>query len=56
MFGAAKLAKHPNIDQYNYSGYGIENVITSGVDMSWSPYIDNEKRYISILDLGLEIG
>ena len=23
LFGAAKLTKHPDIDQYKYSGYGI---------------------------------
>ena len=23
LFGAFKLAKHPDIDQYKYSGYGI---------------------------------
>ena len=53
LFGAVKLTKHVNIDQYKYSGYGIEfdtkgffsigdefgrNVIIFGVDMSSSPH------------------
>ena len=24
LFGAVKLTKHPDIDKYKYSGYGIE--------------------------------
>ena len=49
MFGAVKLTKHVDIDQYKYSGYGIafgrkgffsiddkigRNIIIFGVDMS----------------------
>ena len=56
LFGAVKLTKHVDVDQYKYSGYsigfsrkgsysiGIEigrNVIIFGVDMSLSPHIDN---------------
>ena len=59
MFGAVKLTKHPDIDQCNYSGYGIgfdrkgffslgddigRNFIIFGVDMSSSPLIDNKKK------------
>ena len=59
MFGVAELTKHPDIDQYKYSGYGIRfyrkgfsslgyetgwNVIIVGVDMSPSPHIDNKKK------------
>ena len=59
MFGAVKLTKHVDIDQYKYSGYGIgfdrkgffsignevgRNVIIFGVDMSWSTKIDNRKK------------
>ena len=61
LFGAVELTKHPDIDQYKYSGYGIgfdrkgffslgnkigRNVITFGVDMISSPHIDNEKKKI----------
>ena len=64
MFDAVKSTKHPDIDQYKYSGYGIgfdrkeffspgneigRNVIIFGVDMSSSPHIDNKKKYILIL-------
>ena len=63
LFGAVKLTKHPDIDQYKYSGYGIgfdrkilfsfdngtgRNVIIVGVDMSSSPHIDNKKKDILI--------
>ena len=58
LFGAAKLTKHPDIDQYKYSGYGTKfdrgkvyslgngfgrNVIIFGADMSSSTKIDNRK-------------
>ena len=67
MFGAVKLTKHVDVDQYKYSGYGIgfdrkeffsisdevgRNVIIFGVDMSLSSYIDNKKNDISILGKG----
>ena len=67
MFGAAKLTKHPDIDQYKYSGYRIgfdrkrffslgneigRNVIIFGVDMNLSPHIDNKKEDILILSKG----
>ena len=54
MFRVVKLTKHPDIDQYKYSGYGIgfdrkgffpfangtgRNVMVFGVDMSSSPHI-----------------
>ena len=60
MFGAVKLKKHPDIDQYKYSGYGIgfdrkkkfsigdeigRNVIIFWVDMSSSQYIDKKKKF-----------
>ena len=63
FFGAVKLTKHSDIDQYKYSGYDIgfdkkgffslgneigRNVIILGVDMSSSPQIDNTKKDISI--------
>ena len=57
LFGAVKLIKYVDIDQCNYSGYGIgfdskgvfshpsggngRNVIIFGVDMSSSPHTDN---------------
>ena len=59
MFGAVKLTKHVDVDQYKYSGYGIgfdrkgsysignevgRNVIIFGVDMSSSSHIDNKKK------------
>ena len=67
LFGAVKLTKYPNIDNYKYSGYGIgfdrqeffslgneigRNVIIFGVDMSSSPHIYNKKKDISILGKG----
>ena len=56
MFGAVKLTKHVDINQYKYSGYGIEfdrnefysigdeigrNIILFGVDISSSSHFDN---------------
>ena len=67
LFGAVKLTKHVDVDQYKYFGYGIgfdrkgsysigneigRNVIVFGVDMSSSPHIDNKKKDISILGKG----
>ena len=67
MFGAVKLAKHPDIDQYKYSGYGIafdrkgfcslcneigRNVIIFGVDISSPLHINNHKKDILILRKG----
>ena len=63
LFGAVKLTKHVDVDQYKYSGYGIgfdrkgsysigneigRNVIIFGVDMSSSSHIDNKKKDILI--------
>ena len=63
LFGAVTLTKNADIDKYGYSGYGIgfdrrgsfsfpgggygQNVLISGVDMSFSAHIDNKKRHIS---------
>ena len=59
MFGAVRLTKHVDIDQYKYSGYGIgfdrkgffsignevgRNATIFGVDMSSSAKIDNRKK------------
>ena len=67
MFGAVKLTKDVNVDQYKYSGYGIgfdkkgsysigdevgRNAIIFRVDMSSSPHIDNKKKDILILGKG----
>ena len=67
MFGAVSLTKHPDIDQYKYSGYGIgfdrkgeftfgnafgRNCIIFGVDMSSSVHVDNKKKDIIILGKG----
>ena len=67
MFGAIKLTKHPDIDQYKYSWYGIRfdikgifspgngigrNAIIFGFIMSLSPNIDNKKKDILILGKG----
>ena len=67
MFGAVKLTKHLDIDQYKYSEYGIRfdrkgffslgneigrNVIIFGVDMSSSPHLDNKKKDILVLGKG----
>ena len=71
LFGAAKLMKHVDVDQYRYSGYGIgfdrkgsysigneigRKVIIFGVDMSSSPHIDNKKKDILILGKGPTLG
>ena len=60
LFGAVKFTKNADIDQYQYSGYGIgfdrkssfsfpssgfgQNVIIFGVDMSSSAHVDNKKK------------
>ena len=59
MFGSASLAKHVDIDQYKYSGYGIgfdrkgafsfsngfgKNVIIFGVDMSSFVHANNKTK------------
>ena len=64
LFGAVKLTKNVDIDQYKYSGYGIgfdrkgtfsfgngsgRNVIIFGVDMSSTSHTDNKKKDILIL-------
>ena len=65
MFGAVTLTKNADIDQYNYSGYGIgfdikgefsfgngfgKNVIVFGVDLTNSSHANNTKN--NILALG----
>ena len=68
LFGAVKLTKNADIDEYGYSGYGIgfdrhgsvlfpgtglgTNVIIFGVDMSSSREIDKIKKDILILGKG----
>ena len=61
LFGALKLIKHVNIDQYKYSEYGFgfdrkgffsigdevgRNVIIFGVDIKSSPHIDNKNSLL----------
>ena len=68
MFGAVSLTKNVDIDQYKYSGYGIDfdrkgqfsfgngfvrNCIIFGADMSSSVHVDNKKKDILILVQGL---
>ena len=68
LFGAVKLTKNADIDNYKYSGYGIGfnrrgtfsfpsggfscNVIMFGVDMSSFVHVDNREKYILILSEG----
>ena len=67
MFGAVKLSKNNDIDDYKYSGYSIgfdrkgmfsvddghgRNCIIFGVDMSSSVHVDNKKKDILILGEG----
>ena len=68
LFGGVKLAKNVDPDKCVYIGYGIgfdshskfslpdgsvgKNVITFGVNMCSSMYIDNNKKYILILGKG----
>ena len=64
LFGSVKLTKNPEIDKYNYSGYGIgfdrqgkfsfgngfgQNVIVSGADMSNSVHSTNKAKNILVL-------
>ena len=66
-FGAVKLTKDTEIDNYKYFRYGIgfdrkgffsigddvgRNVIIFGVDMSSFPHIDSKKKDILILGKG----
>ena len=60
LFGAVTLTKNIDIDKYGYSRYGIgferggsfsfpgggygQNVLISGVDMSFSAHVDNKKK------------
>ena len=68
LFGSVKLTKNFDIDKYGYSGYGIgfdrntsfsigneivKNVIIFGDDMSSPTKIDNRKKDILFLVLGL---
>ena len=67
LFGAVSFTKNNDIDQYNYTGYGIgfdrkgtfsvsngfgRNCIIFGVDMSSSVNVDNKKSDILILGEG----
>ena len=68
FFGAVVLIKNADYDKYGYSGYGIgfdrrtnfpfpgggfgQNVLISGVDMSFSAHIDNKKKDILVLGIG----
>ena len=66
LFGAIALVKNVDIDQYKYSGYGIEfdrkGIFSSGngfgrnlvifVGMSSSVHVDNKKKDILILGEG----
>ena len=62
LFGAVKLTKHPDIDKYKYSGYGIgfdrkgkfsldygfgQNVLIFGDDMSFSVHANNKTKKLS---------
>ena len=60
LLGSVTLIKNADIDKYEYSGYGIgfdrrssfsvpngqlaQNVITAGVDISFSSLIDHKKK------------
>ena len=66
MFGAVSLTKNVDIDQYQYSGYGIgfdrkgefsfgsrgfdKNCISSGADLTNSSHANNRKNNILVLD------
>ena len=68
LFGAVTLTKNSDIENYGYSGYGIEfdrrssfsfpgarfgqNVLILGVGMSSSAYMDNKKKDILVLGKG----
>ena len=64
LFGTVTLTKNADIDKYGYSsnairfdrkgsfsfpggGYG-QNIISFGVDLSFTTHIDNKKRHINI--------
>ena len=68
LSGAFKLTKYPDIDEYKYSGYGIEfnrkekfsvsngfgrNCIIFGVDMSSSLHVHNKEKDILLLGEGI---
>ena len=63
LFSAVELTKHPDIDEYKYSGYIIgfdrkrkfpvgngfgRNCLTFGVGVSLSVHIDNKKKTNSL--------
>ena len=68
LFGAVTLTKYADIEKYGYSGFGSgfgrrssysfpgggfgQNVLTFGVDMSFSTHIDNKKKDILVLGIG----
>ena len=68
LFGAVTLTKNADIDKYGYSVYGTgfdrrssfsfpgvefgQNVLISGVDVSFSTHIDNKKKDILVLGQG----
>ena len=68
LFGAVKVTKNADIDNYKYSEYGIgfdsrgtflfhdgsfaQNIIIFGADMSSSVHVNNKKKYIIILGEG----
>ena len=72
LFGAVTLIKNADIDKYGYSCYGIgfdrrssfsfqgggfsQNVLIFGVDMSSYAHIDNKKKDILVLGIGLTEG
>ena len=72
MFGAVKITKSNDIDQYKYSGYGIgfdsggtfsfpngsfgENVIICGVDMSSYVHANSKMNNILVLGKGFTQG
>ena len=64
MFGAVKLTKNPDIDKYNYSGYGVgfdrkgkfsigngfgQDLIIFGTDMSSSLHTNNKTKNSLVL-------
>ena len=69
LFGGVKLAKNADMDQYVYSGYGMEfdsrsefslldgtvgkNVIIFGVHMSSSVHVDNIGNVIIVIHIYL---
>ena len=67
LFGPVTLTKNADIDKYGCSGYGIgfdrtgsfsfagggfgQNVLTFGVDMSFSAHVDSKKKDILVLGI-----